>query len=268
MISIVAILLVRNEDRFLDRVLRNIEVFSDRILVADNGSLDGTPAILDQWSARSAKIERHTVRHPSESHDLIAGLAGSDTWVFGVDGDEIYDPQGLARLRRDLLAGAHADCWRIVGHTLHCECFDERRQQALGYGGPPSRSATKLYNFAALESWTGCPQRLHGGQLVFRPGFSEACQYRFFEHTDWEHSDFRCLHMAFVPRSSRPASAGCGRPNVTESWGGGRWGRWSRTLGILLRRPRRSIYKNASYRKGEAVTRDVAAFFPEAEVPP
>ena len=37
MTSIVAILLVRNEDRFLERVLRNIAGFCDRLIVADDG---------------------------------------------------------------------------------------------------------------------------------------------------------------------------------------------------------------------------------------
>ena len=32
------VILVKNEDRFLDRVLHNIADFCDRIIVADNGS--------------------------------------------------------------------------------------------------------------------------------------------------------------------------------------------------------------------------------------
>ncbi len=261
MTSIVAILLIRNEDRFLDRVLRNIAGFCDRMIVADNGSTDGTPAILESWR-ETGRIELRTVAHPSESHDLVAALAGTDTWVFGVDGDEIYDPQGLARLRRDLLAGAHADCWRIVGHTLHCESLDEVRNIASGYRGPPSRTATKLYNFAALESWTGCGQRLHGGVQRFRAGFSGERQYRFFEHADWATSDFRCLHMAFLARSSRQAAAGA-RPNVSESWRGGWRARLRRVLAAGLGRPAVSAYKDTSYRQGPRCTEDVRAFFPD-----
>lgn len=261
MTSIVAILLVRNEDRFLDRVLRNVAGFCDRLIVADNGSTDGTPAILESWR-NSGRIELHAVSHPSASHDLVAGLAATDTWVFGVDGDEIYDPQGLARLRKDLLAGAHADCWRIVGHTLHCESLDEARHLATGYGGPPSRTATKLYNFAALASWTGCGQRLHGGARRFRKEYSEERQYRFFEHADWAASDFRCLHMAFLRRSSLQDAAGA-RPNVSESWRGG-WRAWlQRALAAGFGRQPLSAYKDASYRQGPLRTEEVQAFFPD-----
>ena len=260
MISIVAILLVRNEDRFLDRVLSNIAGFCDRMIVADNGSSDGTPAILESWQ-NTGRIECHAISHPSKSHDLVAGLAGTNTWVFGVDGDEIYDPRGLARLRQDLLTGAHADCWRIVGHTLHCESLDEGRYIATGYGGPPSRTATKLYNFAALDSWTGCGQRLHGGDRRFCSGFSEERQYRFFEHAGWAASDFRCLHMAFLARSSRQSSAGA-RPNVSESWRGGWRARLRRAFAAGLGRQPASAYKDASYRQGPLLTEDVHDFFP------
>ena len=182
--------------------------------------------------------------------------------LFGVDGDEIYDPQGLARLRTDLRAGAHADCWRIIGHTLHCESLDETRHLATGYGGPPSRTATKLYNFAALASWTGCGQRLHGGDRRFREGYSAEHQYRVFEHADWAASDFRCLHMAFLKRSSLQDASGA-RPNVSESWRGG-WRAWlQRALAAGFVRQPLSAYKDASYRQGPLRTEEVQAFFPD-----
>jgi hypothetical protein len=184
--------------------------------------------------------------------------------VFGVDGDEVYDPRGLERVRQSLRAGAHADCWRIVGHTLHCERFDEANSRVSGFDGPPSRTATKLYNFAALESWTGGPQRLHGGTLRFRPGFTETRQYRHFEHANWDQSDFRCLHMAFVPRSSLQDGRAAARPNVTESWGGGWSGRIARALAALTRRQAGSGYKDESYRKGPLRTASARAFFQPA----
>lgn len=262
MTSIAAILLVRNEDRFLDRVLRNIAGFCDRVIAADNGSTDGTLDILESWR-KAGRLELHRVSHPSESHDLVAGLAGTDTWVFGVDGDEIYDPRGLARLRADLLAGAHADCWRIVGHTLHCDAFDESRLTAAGYGGPPSRTATKLYHFAAIERWNDCGQRLHDGDRRFREGYCEERQFRFFEQADWAASDFRCLHMAFVKRSSLQAAAGA-RPNVSESWRGGWRAGFRRALAAGFGRRPDSAYKKASYRLGPRREEDVRAFFPDA----
>jgi len=259
MISIVAIILVRNEDRFLDRVLHNIADFCDRIIVADNGSTDGTPAILNNWRA-NPKVEIHKIRNPSESHDLIAGLAGTPTWVFGVDGDELYDPAGLSRLRLNLLAGRHQDCWRLVGHSLRCEALNETNHSARGFMGPPSRTATKLYNFAAITSWRGCGQRLHGGHLVFRPGFSKDSLFRSFDRQDWDHSDFRCLHMAFVRRSSLQNSRITARPNVSESYAGGWRVMLRRFLTKLTGKPSASSYKRENYRQGPPVTINTRTF--------
>lgn len=261
MISIAAIILVRNEDRFLNQVLHNIADFCDRIIVADNGSSDGTPAILNSWRS-NPKIEIHRICNPAESHALIANLPGTATWVFGVDGDEIYDPTGLKRLRSDLLAGRHQDCWRIIGHSLHCETLDESAGTASGFMGPPSRTATKLYNFAAITSWQGCGQRLHGGDLVFRPGFSKDNLFRCFDNHDWTHSDFRCLHMAFVRRSSLQDSRLTARPNVSETYTGGWRPMLRRLLSKLTGNPAASTYKRASYRQGPLVTVNTSPFSP------
>ena len=257
---IIAILLVRNEDRFLDRVLRNIENFCDRIIVTDNGSQDRTKEILHHWQQSCPTLECHSIAHPSESHKRIAGFAGTDTWVFGVDGDEIYDPRGLTHLRHDILAGRYAENWRLVGHTLHCETFNESDSTAAGFMAPPSRTATKLFNFAAIDYWQGCAQRLHGGDLKFKQGFCETRQYRTFEHTSWDQSDFRCLHMAFVRRSSLQNQKDSARLNVSESWAGG-WRAGLRRLSALVSgQPPSSNYKQASYRLGERTQVDTRAF--------
>jgi glycosyltransferase involved in cell wall biosynthesis len=258
---IIAILLIRNEDRFLDRVLRNIEGFCDRIIVTDNGSRDRTQEILHHWQQSCPIVECHSIAHPSESHQRIAGFAGTDTWVFGVDGDELYDPHGLARLRNDILAGRYAANWRLVGHTLHCEAFDESTSTATGFMGPPSRTATKLFNFAAIESWQGCAQRLHGGDVKFKQGFSETRHYRTFEHTSWDQSDFRCLHMAFVRRSSLQGQQDTARPNVSESWAGG-WRTGLRRITTLISgKTPCSNYKQESYRQGDRTSVDTRPFF-------
>lgn len=261
MISIIAILLIRNEDRFFDRVLRNIESFCDRIIVADNGSTDGTPAILDRWRT-NPKVEVHHVRNPAESHELIAGLAGTSTWIFGVDGDELYDPAGLNRLRQAILAGRYQHWWRLIGHSLHVEALNESGHSVRGFMGPPSRTATKLYNFSAISSWRNCGQRLHGGHLVFRPGFSGRNVYRFFDHQNWDQSDFRCLHMAFVQRSSLQDSRILARPNVSETHTGGVLTGLRRLLAILTGKPASSCYKRESYRRGPPVSADTHPFLP------
>src|SRR5919108_2510550 len=101
---IVGISLVRDEDRFVERAIRNVFGFCDELILVDHRSRDRTPEILERLAAESPiPAELHRVKDPSASHDLIKGHAGTDVWVFGIDGDELYDPAGLAQFREQLL---------------------------------------------------------------------------------------------------------------------------------------------------------------------
>ena len=109
-------------------------------------------------------------RNAASAHRLLAPYAGSDTWVLGVDGDELYDPAGLARFRADLLEGAHVDVFRVKAHVLNCDELDVDRGRASGWLAPPSRPVTKLFNFAVLQSWTESHRPAAGRAAVFSRG--------------------------------------------------------------------------------------------------
>src|SRR4029077_16766771 len=113
---IVGIVLVRNEDLFVETAVRNIVAFCDEIRIADHGSTDATPRILRSLAGSSPKIHVESISHPAASHALIRNLAGSATWVFGVDGDEIYEPDRLARLRQRILRGEFDRHWMLLGN--------------------------------------------------------------------------------------------------------------------------------------------------------
>ena len=117
-------------------------------------------------------VEAVRVRSTGDSHALVEGYAGTDTWVFGVDGDELYDPAGLERFRADLLAGAHREHFSLKSNVLNVTELDRESGTATGYLSPPSRSITKLFNFAAIDSWTEAyRQYMHDGEIAFRPGY-------------------------------------------------------------------------------------------------
>jgi len=97
--QIVGVMLVHNEDVFVERALRNSAGFCDRIHVADHMSTDATWEILEAIAGELDHVDAVRVRATGDSHALVEGYAGTDTWVFGIDGDELYDPAGLARLR-------------------------------------------------------------------------------------------------------------------------------------------------------------------------
>ena len=97
--QIAAVVLLHNEDVYAERVIRNVAEFCDRVHVADHMSSDGTWGVVSELARELDHVDAVRISNSGLSHDLIAGYAGTDTWVFGPDGDELYDPDGLKRLR-------------------------------------------------------------------------------------------------------------------------------------------------------------------------
>ncbi|GAB4179970.1 MAG: hypothetical protein Fur0032_20760 [Terrimicrobiaceae bacterium] len=256
--GILGVVLVRDEDIFLARALRAAAAFCDQFLLFDHGSKDASPGILRDFASQHPSAVLHSIRHPSESHQALLPFCGTRTWVFGVDGDEVYDAAGLAVLKPRLLSGEFDNNWMIMGHCLHVEKLTST--EAVGYEAPPSRPITKLYNFAAISAWPGrSMERLHGGSPAFRPGYHAGLKRMLLEEIPWKDSPLRCLHLCFCPRSSaRPAESG-GRANIDEIYNG----RLPSCLLRLIRRllPSTSAWKRERYRRGPLVTRETGPFF-------
>jgi hypothetical protein len=250
MTRIVGIVLVKNEDLFVEQAVRNVVDFCDELILADNGSTDGTGAILARLAAHHPdKVRLRPVTLPSESHDLIAPLAGQDVWVFGVDGDELYDPDGLRAFRPRLLAGEFDDSWLIRSNALHIVELTEGR--ASGYMAPPAPSMVKLHNFALIESWDGPhPERLHGNEgLRFKPGREER-KLDLGRVELWETAQLRALHVCFLRRSSLEAEPGQ-RVTIRDRQAPARLP--LRLARRVLRRGPHPIWKE-NYRVGELVS--------------
>ena len=94
MTQIVGSILVRNEDVFVERAVRNVAAFCDRIHAVDHVSTDRTWEILRALARELDHLDVRRSRNAAVAHRLLAPYAGTDTWVLGVDGDELYDPAG------------------------------------------------------------------------------------------------------------------------------------------------------------------------------
>jgi hypothetical protein len=190
---------------------------------------------------------------------MLVPLVNSPTWVFGVDGDEIYDIAGLRKVRRRLETGEWNRWWVVFGNVLNCDTLDETRKLAGGWMAPPCRSMTKLYNFSAVERLDPATKhRLHGRNNVFNPGFNPAeSRYELYKDLSWDAAEFRCLHTCWIPRSSREATDGP-RRNVTESLGFRN--RWRALVSSVLGRKNESDYKKEKYRRGGYTTVDASPF--------
>jgi hypothetical protein len=257
---IVGSVLVRNEDRFVEQSIRNVADFCDRIHAVDHGSSDRTWELLRSLAGEYDHLDVHRSRKSALAHRLLAPYAATETWVIGVDGDELYDPGRLASFRTDLVAGAHADVFRLKAHVLNCDELDEGVPSASGWLAPPSRPITKLFNFGAVQAWTNSPDPLQAGNVVFKPGQHWESRRDLADGTTWETDPLRCLHLCFLPRSS--TVTGVARLNLDES------GLYDRSpagrLKGLLRHGRRrpgGNWKQEWYARGERVTVDASPFF-------
>jgi Glycosyl transferase family 2 len=266
--QIVGSFLVRNEEVFVERAIRNTVEFCDRIHVVDHVSGDNTWEILRSLEREFDHVDARRSRNSAEAQRLLEPYTGTKTWVIGVDGDELYDSWGLARLREDLREGAHADVFRLKAHVLNCDDLDLAAVTASGWLAPPSRPVTKLFNFAAVESWTDSPDPLQSGNVVFRSGYHWESRRDLAGTTSWDTDPLRCLHVCFLRRSSLDPEART-RKNLDESreFDRGAVG----TLKRIVHRPvpaphiaalRRGgkDWKREWYARGERVTVDARPF--------
>ena len=259
---IVGIVLVRNEDVFVEQAIRNVAEFCDRIHAVDHVSTDMTWEILRALTREYDHLDVRRVAHAGVSHALVEPYAGTATWVFGVDGDELYDPGRMPAFREQLLGGTYDHAFKVASNVLNCVELDRRGGHARGYPSPPSRSITKLYNFAALEAWSGDgAERLHGGRPVFRAGYDERAVDNIGERMSWDETPLRCLHLCFVRRSSADTGSVTARPILEETALHDR--SWRGALKRKVRRravPDVSRWKHEKYMRGDIVTVDASPF--------
>jgi len=264
--KIVGIALLKNEDVFVERAIRNAIDFCDQLIVADHYSTDGTFEIVSRLAAEfPEKIQLERITDTPESHFLISGFAGSRTWIFAVDGDEIYDPAGLARMRAEVLSGQYDEWWLVFGNVLNCTSVDLAKATATGYLAPPCRSMTKLFNFNLIESWDGAVTHVcANGTIKFKTGYDASRRLDLHVKFRWEESYYRCLHTCFVPRSSLDQGSATARPNVSENRRGGIQTLARKLVNRVLGKPAVSEWKLEKYARGPLVTIDAASFFPPA----
>jgi hypothetical protein len=261
--------LVRNEDVFVEQAIRNVAAFCDRIHAVDHLSTDGTWEILRNLTREYEHLDVVRAGHARVSHEVLEPYVGTDTWVLRVDGDELYDPAGLESTREMLDAGEFRGSFRVQGNVLHCVSLDLARRTASGYLSPPSRPITALFNLAAADSWTGCAERLHGGNIAFRQTYSWETVEPFADSVSWDASPLRYLHVCFLRRSSLDESDDGVRLSLGET------GMYRRgVVGKVMRVARRpqidaqqvdiqargSSWKLEKYRRGPLVVKDVSGF--------
>ena len=152
--EIIGICLIKNEDLYIKNIINNIYDFCDKIIILDNMSTDNTNEIINKLKNQEKlnKIRIHNVERALKTNEYIQKYVGRKAWIFGVDGDELYDKNRLKIFRKELKSGKYNDYWRICGSQLNVYDLNLNKKKAEGFLCPPSRWVGKLYNFITSTS--------------------------------------------------------------------------------------------------------------------
>lgn len=247
--QVVGVCLFKNEEIFLERSLYNVAQFCDKIFLLDNNSTDSSNAIARAFVQNVPHAELAVVQNAMDTHKYFSHYANTDTWLFAVDGDEIYDPEGLRRFRTRMESGEFDKYWLIKGHTLHTLALDFMNSgNALGFPSPPNLPATKLFNSRLIYSWHQVTERLHGEAMVFKPGYNRRMRCFLNETEEWDANDLHMLHTCFMPRTHLELSY----PRKLR-----------RQSPPAEKRPRFQTWKQRAYGAGEIMEVPLAPFFPD-----
>jgi dolichol-phosphate mannosyltransferase len=110
---------VYNERKYVERVLNKIRSFHPDLLVIDDGSTDGTGAILDELAAAGDLRVIHHPRNLGYGQSLIdafgfAGEHGYD-WVITMDCDEQHEPEMIPEFIRQIRKGR----WDLISGSRY-----------------------------------------------------------------------------------------------------------------------------------------------------
>lgn len=165
--KLVSAVLVRNEagpDRFFGRVLKRLTEFSDEIVVLDDRSTDGTPALARAYGASVVERESLTPAWGEESParaqlwDVAASKCqGPHDWVLICDADQI-----LVGDVRSLCLSREVNSWCVVLYDCWSETEYREDEFWRAHTNPrPWLFAPKRVPASWVPEWPG--RGLHPG---------------------------------------------------------------------------------------------------------
>lgn len=266
--QIVGICLLRNEEYFAAGSVMNAIEFCDRILVLDHRSEDRTRTIVDAIAARHSKVEVHEVDDAYDTHRYVEPCVATATWMLSIDGDEIFDPVGLSRLRRRIRGRELDFRWFIETHYLHALGIDAGKSEAFGFNRPDAPFLVKRFNLEAMTRWSpGKQERFHATKRIeFRRGYSHDQVHDAPDADGWATADLRCPHLCFRLRSSIDAFQeddgelfGRDNPLERKKAEARRW-RIRRALLRPFVSRHRASHKSRHYAQGDVIVAGVSNF--------
>jgi len=142
---IIGVAMVRNEIDVIEGVVRHMAAELDHLIVADNGSTDGTRNVLDKLAQTlplTVSDDPEVGYYQSRKMTDLAGQAGRNgaTWVVPFDADELWTAPG--RRVADELATVDGDVVAAEVFNHYCTALD--RQDTDPFEAMVWRSTTPL----------------------------------------------------------------------------------------------------------------------------
>jgi glycosyltransferase involved in cell wall biosynthesis len=199
----------------LDSVLAQTRL-PDRLVIVDDGSTDGTPAILDRWvsahrNVAGLELVRQENRGVSAARNRGVSAAGPVTWIAFLDSDDLWPPDFLERMagvlgREPGLVAASADRLDVDDDGRRLRRFDRLPRQTtcrLFVNGSPGTPNTvfRATAFAAVGGYDERERSLEDYHLMLRLSLLGG----------WGHAPGRPV---LVRRSLKPGSGGA--PNLSR----------------------------------------------------
>lgn len=95
--KISAVLIVKNEQKVIERCLKSVKDF-DEIVVLDTGSSDRTMELAREMGAKVESVPEEKPFHFAKARNKAAEIATND-WVMAIDADEVLRPGMLRKIR-------------------------------------------------------------------------------------------------------------------------------------------------------------------------
>jgi hypothetical protein len=192
---ILALLAVRNEERFLPGFLANVGPQVDGIVALDDGSTDGSRALLETspWVVEVLENppERARWDEPGNYRALVAaGLRHRAEWLISLDADERLERSFRRRARRVI---RRAERRGITGLTVRMhELWDSPdRYRADGIWG--RKAPPRLFRAEASQRFD--PRPLHAPKVPAEPGHNGV----------FPDADLRVYHLRMIRPEDRLA---------------------------------------------------------------
>lgn len=193
---------VRNEARWIERVIASIQPLCNRVFVFDDKSSDDTPNICERMGCKVFRSHFDGVNEARDKNYLLERVwaevnpqrrgTDSEHWLIAIDGDEELEPKGPAKIREIAARGdVHAFTMNIV---YLWDRPDQIRKDGI-YGtfhrGSAFRMVSPLHGF-------GHPKKRFREMANFHCG---SVPHELINQT--VKTDIRLLHYGYMERADR-----------------------------------------------------------------